>query len=132
MRPRLLIQHIVLCLSQRFNTMSWALSDDLRQANAYLRKRRHLQALTLRANGSTFCAGGNPFAAKVNMSLAAHCQVWYEVSHPFVELRELSVPTTAALHGRMIGGASALFLQTDVRLTDRESTFQHLPPYVYE
>ena len=57
---------------QRFNTMGWALGDDMRRAVDFLRQRDHcVSATCLQAAGSTFCAGGNPYGSGGPTSLAA-------------------------------------------------------------
>ena len=61
----------------------------------------------------------------VALLLASLACVLYESIRGFVALRELCVPAVAAVHGAMIGGAAAIFLQTDQRIAERGSTFQH-------
>jgi hypothetical protein len=56
---------------QRFNTMSWALGDDMTRAVRHLSRLGGIRALTLQAAGSTFCAGGNPYGLSSPLSLAA-------------------------------------------------------------
>jgi hypothetical protein len=51
--------------AQRFNTMSWALGDDMRRAVRHLRERRdEIHAVAMQGAGSVFCAGGNPYGSR--------------------------------------------------------------------
>ncbi|MDC0525429.1 phosphopantetheine-binding protein, partial [bacterium] len=43
----------------------------------------------------------------------------------FIDVRDLRVPVVCALHGAMVGGAAAIFLHADLRITERGATFQH-------
>ena len=56
---------------ERFNTMGWALGDDMRRAIDHLRKQHLTRALTLQGAGSVFCAGGNPYGASRAPTLLA-------------------------------------------------------------
>ena len=58
---------------QRFNTMGWALGDDMTRAASHLRQQclGGVRALTLQGAGSTFCAGGNPYGTGGSTSLMA-------------------------------------------------------------
>ena len=47
------------------------------------------------------------------------------VTEPLVRLRELRVPVIAAVHGKVIGGAMAFFLNTDHAVADADARFQH-------
>jgi hypothetical protein len=61
-----LMLHVCFCCvmdPQRFNTLGWALGDDMIRAVNHLRQVGGVQALTLQGAGSTFCAGGNPYAS---------------------------------------------------------------------
>ena len=40
-------------------------------------------------------------------------------------MRDLRVHVVCAVHGAMVGGAAAIFLHTDLRVAEREATFQH-------
>ena len=42
-----------------------------------------------------------------------------------MDLQLLHAPAVCAVHGAMVGGAAAIFLQADVRVADRSATFQH-------
>ena len=83
------------------------------------------RVLALQSAGTVFCAGGNPFASSGAGSLAAFVQGLRATFEGYVGLATLQVPVVCAVHGAMVGGAAAIFLQTDVRVADRSATFQH-------
>ena len=43
----------------------------------------------------------------------------------YVGIREMHAPLVSAVHGAMVGGAAAMFLQTDLRIAESKATFQH-------
>ncbi|KAL3902564.1 MAG: hypothetical protein SGPRY_012013, partial [Prymnesium sp.] len=109
---------------QRFNTMVLQFGRDIALATRYLAGLNHITSVALQAKGPVFCAGGNPYASSgvTSMSFAESI---YQSANGFACLRSLAVPITCAVHGAMIGGAAAIFLQADYRIADEKSTFQH-------
>ena len=118
---------LVLNDPQRFNTMGDALGDDmLRAVDHLLQRRASLRALTLQGAGSVFCAGGNPFGSLGGpRSLASSARSLLDSIRGFARMRDLHVPIVCAVHGAMVGGAAAIFLQTDLRVAESDATFQH-------
>ena len=111
--------------AQRFNTITHALGDDMRQAMLYLHARSGaVRALTLQGAGSTFCAGGNRYVSGPS-SLAAAAKNVVDTFAGFFKMRELPSPIVCAMHGPMVGGAAAIFLHADVRIAESVATFQH-------
>ena len=97
----------------------------MHHAVAKLRAQGTARVLALQSAGTVFCAGGNPFASRGARSLAAFVQGLRASFEGYVGLATLRVPVVCAVHGAMVGGAAAIFLQTDVRVADRSATFQH-------
>ena len=111
---------------QRFNTLSWALGDDMHRAVNHLRHRcDSVRAVVLHGAGSVFCAGGNPYASGAPMPLAASTRLLLHTVLGVVSIRRTQMPVACAVHGAMVGGAAAIFLQTDVRASEASATFQH-------
>jgi hypothetical protein len=107
---------------QRFNTLSWAMGDDMRQAVKYLQAQRGtMRAVVLRGAGKVFCAGGNPYGSDGPVLT----DIVLDTIRSVVGIGGLHVPTVCALQGSMIGGAAAIFLHTDLRISDAAATFQH-------
>ena len=83
-------------------------------------------ALTVQGAGTVFCAGGNPFGSRGGASLLVDfAHGLRESIRGYASMATLGVPIVCAAHGKMIGGAAAIFLQTDIRVADRFATFQH-------
>ena len=59
---------------QRFNTMGWALGDDMTRSVNHLHQLGGVRAVTLQGAGSTFCAGGNQYNSSGPASLTASSQ----------------------------------------------------------
>ena len=135
---------------ERFNTMGYALGDDTTRAMNHLSRLGGIRALTLQGAGKTFCAGGNPYSSSGPTSLSASSRgllasvqvrllnrppctrapcplltVLPWAVQGFVDMRNLRVPVVCAVHGAMVGGAAAIFLHTDLRVAERQATFQH-------
>jgi enoyl-CoA hydratase/carnithine racemase/NADPH:quinone reductase-like Zn-dependent oxidoreductase/3-oxoacyl-(acyl-carrier-protein) synthase len=108
----------------RFNTMGDALGHDVRHAVKLLCSTL-VHALVLHGAGTVFCAGGNPFASRGASLLADFAHGLRESIIGYTGMVALDVPIVCATHGAMVGGAAAIFLQTDVRVAERSSTFQH-------
>ena len=110
----------------RFNTISWALGDDIRRSVKHLQGRRdELRGLVLQGAGSVFCAGGNPYGLIGSASLSDSARSLLDSVEGVVCMRNLRVPISCAVHGDVIGGAAAIFLQADLRVAESEATFQH-------
>ena len=66
--------------------------------------------------------GGNPYTRAVRLPTPIELQALYA---GFVQLRTLSLPTVAAVHGALVGGALASCLNTDYIVAEAGSTFEH-------
>ena len=109
----------------RFNTLSSQLGADMRRVANWLRGASSVRATVLCGAGTTFCAGGNPYAERRRVQLADAAASITRSITGFVQLSRLPFPVLCAVHGRMVGGAAAIFLQTDYRVSETEATFQH-------
>eukprot|EP00966_Prymnesium_polylepis_P230954 5344621-Prymnesium_polylepis.1 len=110
--------------AQRGNTLSAALGDDMRLAVNYLLSRSDtIRAVVLQGAGRVFCAGGNPY--DYGPELAATARGMMKTVEGVMSPRRLPVPIACAVHGAMVGGASAIFFHSDVRVAEASATFQH-------
>jgi 2-(1,2-epoxy-1,2-dihydrophenyl)acetyl-CoA isomerase len=111
---------------QHFNTLSLAMGRDmqlvLRQL-AFISPRK----IVLQGKGPHFCAGGNPYsgAQAVASSIAGIAAAANETIVGFIALRALSSPIVTAVHGTLVGGATAVCLSADVVVASEDATFQH-------
>ena len=111
---------------KRFNTLGWELGDDMFRAVEYLAARvDKILGVSLQGAGTVFCAGGNPYSSSGQDSLAASARHLLNSVRGFAGMRDLGVPVVCAVHGQMVGGAAAVFLHSDLRVAEAQSTFQH-------
>jgi len=110
---------------KRFNTVTHELGEDVAHAIRLIQRHEGLRAIVLQGAGAHFCAGGNPYAAKVRMPLAALAHSLERDLSGFAELRSMPIPVTCAVHGKLIGGGNAACLNTDFIVADSAATFEH-------
>jgi enoyl-CoA hydratase/carnithine racemase len=117
----------VLTLNQpeRRNSMTVELTDAWRATLAELAADRGLRAVVLTGSGSAFCAGGDlswlEIGAGANVDeLRARMLPFYRT---WLAIRDLDVPTIAAVNGPAVGAGAALAFACDLRYAATEAKF---------
>lgn len=121
--------------AERLNPLSMAFQRGLRDVLAEVRDDRSIRALVLAAEGRAFCVGAD--LSSMDMSQAGAddsrspgarvADTMHEVSNRLIaELRELPVPTVAAVNGPCAGAGVGVALACDVVVAARSAYF-YLP-----
>jgi enoyl-CoA hydratase len=110
---------------QRRNSMTVELTDAWRAALAELSADRDLRVVVLTGAGSAFCAGGDlswlEIGAGANVDeLRARMLPFYRT---WLAIRDLDVPTIAAVNGPAVGAGAALAFACDLRYAAAEARF---------
>lgn len=136
-RPRLarlsvsacqVFQHIELNDPSSFNNQSSALLFDLIECCTIAENCACLDfvgALLLSGTGAHFCTGGrlDEGGMSPQPSYRAVLNGLMQVNDLATNLRKMPVPTTAAVHGKLIGGGVALCLATQQRIAAASASF---------
>lgn len=108
---------VTLDLPERRNMMSAAMTESWGRAMRALRADRSVRAVVVTGAGSAFCSGGDlswigsePEATVAD--LRARMRPFYET---WLSVRELEVPTIAAVNGAAVGAGLAVALACDLR-----------------
>jgi enoyl-CoA hydratase/carnithine racemase len=108
---------LTLNLPGKRNAMTPELTDAWRRAMDELRADRELRAVVITGAGSAFCAGGD--LSWLDVGPGAQVADLRERMLPFyrtwLAIRELEVPTIAAVNGPAVGAGAALALACDLR-----------------
>jgi enoyl-CoA hydratase len=116
---------LTLNLPQRRNAMTVEMTDAWRSALATLAADRDVHAVVVTGAGSAFCAGGDlswlEIGAGANVDeLRARMLPFYRT---WLAIRDLDVPTIAAVNGPAVGAGAALAFACDLRYAGTEATF---------
>jgi enoyl-CoA hydratase len=108
---------VTLDLPDRRNAMSVAMTESWGRVMAALRADRTVRAVVVTGEGSAFCAGGD--VSWIGSEPGAAVDRLRERMLPFyrtwLSIRDIEVPTIAAVNGAAIGAGMALALACDLR-----------------
>ncbi|KQP27976.1 enoyl-CoA hydratase [Aeromicrobium sp. Leaf272] len=110
---------------ERLNALDWPLLDELRQAVATVAADEEARALLVTGAGRAFCSGanvGNLFGDRTRPvdELRDHLMKVYA---SFLPIRDLTIPTIAAVHGPAVGAGLNIALACDVIVAGPKAGF---------
>jgi enoyl-CoA hydratase len=120
------VRAIRLADPDRRNALDDQLRDELAAAVAVVAADADARALVVRADGPAFCAGADLVAVFGGAAEKSVEQVRSELRRiydSFLRIRNLEIPTVAAIRGPAIGAGMNLALSCDVRLAAGDATF---------
>jgi enoyl-CoA hydratase len=109
----------------RRNAMGKEMGAELRDVAASLQGDPHAHALVVTGEGKAFCAGADLpqlFGDPDRPTTAVH-EGLREYYRAFLDLRDLRIPTIAAVNGPAIGAGLNLALACDMRIAGERATF---------
>lgn len=100
------------------NAMSPGMGHDIRRAVEALNQRREIRAVIVSGRGKSFSAGGDfdLLEARTKDAPDDNRRAMGAFYRSFLAIRELTVPTIAAIHGHAIGAGLCFALGCDIRL----------------
>jgi enoyl-CoA hydratase/carnithine racemase len=105
------------------NSMDSETIPAFRAALERAREVADLRCIIITGSGSTFCAGADFKSQLVESKGRLPNDVLMEVYEGFLKVRELEVPTIAAMNGHAVGGGFGLTLVCDIRIANREAKY---------
>ncbi|MDP4676754.1 MAG: enoyl-CoA hydratase/isomerase family protein [Actinomycetes bacterium] len=110
---------------QRRNAMSVEMTEAWRSAMDHLRGRTDLRCVVLTGTGRAFCAGGDLgwLGAEPGASVAQLRHRMMPFYQTWLAIRDIGVPTIAAINGAAVGAGAALALACDIRLAAESGSF---------
>jgi enoyl-CoA hydratase len=121
-RPLDGVVRLTLALPERRNAMTEELTDAWRDAVADIAADRDVRAVVVTGEGKAFCAGGDlswlGAGARNPMELRDRMLPFYRT---WLAIRDLEVPTIAALNGAAIGAGLCMALGCDLRYATPEA-----------
>jgi enoyl-CoA hydratase len=108
---------LTLALPERRNAMTAELTDAWTETLATLQGDRSVRAVVVTGEGSAFCSGGDLswIAESPDMSVDAIRDRMLPFYRAWLKIRDLEVPTIAAVNGHAIGAGLCLALACDLR-----------------
>ncbi len=116
---------LTLDYQERRNAMSDAMTEAWGKAVAELRSDMSVRAVMVTGAGGAFCSGGDTgwIGGDPDASVAELRDKMLPFYRTWLSIRELEVPTMAAIDGAAIGAGAALALACDVRVASPRALF---------
>jgi enoyl-CoA hydratase len=128
-RPAAGVAHIALNQPERRNALTEAMARELREEVVLLAADPSVRVLVLTGAGEAFCAGADLGSLGAEASTPeAKRQVLADYYRAFLDLRDLQIPTIAAVNGPAIGAGLNLALCCDLRVVAEDA--QLAAPFV--
>jgi enoyl-CoA hydratase/carnithine racemase len=115
-----------ICLErpERHNALSLAMLDALRHVCTELTARMDIQVVVLRADGPTFCAGGDLTEVVTMLHPGGGANLQHCGTAALAAFSALPMPTVVSLWGPAIGGGAELALAADFRIAGPLGAFE--------
>jgi enoyl-CoA hydratase len=121
-RPAEGVLRLTLDRPEQRNALTAQMASELRTAVAGADSDRSVRVVIVTSSGPAFCAGADLGALGSGAgTLAERRSILAEYYRAFLDLRDLRVPTIAAVHGPAIGAGLNLALCCDLRILSREA-----------
>lgn len=119
------VRTLTLNAPERLNALDWPLLQDLRAAVVDVAADPDARALVVTGAGRAFCAGANleSLFGDVSRPTAELRDHLREVYASFLGLRDLTIPTVAAVHGPAVGAGLNIALACDVIVAGPQAGF---------
>ena len=110
---------------ERRNALDWPLLDELSAAVSEVAADDRARALVVCGNGKAFCAGANldNLFGDLDRPVDQLQEHLLKVYASFLPLRDLSIPTIAAVHGPAVGAGLNIALACDVIIAGPDAGF---------
>jgi len=119
------VRTITLNVPDKLNALSWPLLDELAAAIDEVRADEDARALVVTGAGRAFCSGAdlNGLFGDRTRPVEVLKDVLLRVYGSFLRLRDLTIPTIAAVHGPAVGAGMNIALACDVIVEGPEAAF---------
>lgn len=119
------VRTITLNVPDKLNALSWPLLEELAAAIDTVRDDEKARALVVTGAGRAFCSGADlqSLFGDRNRPVEVLKQVLLDVYASFLRLRELSIPTIAAVQGPAVGAGMNIALACDVIVAGPDAAF---------
>lgn len=119
------VRTITLNVPDKLNALSWPLLEELAAAIDAVATDDGARALVVTGAGRAFCSGADlqSLFGDRTRPVAVLKEVLLRVYSSFLRLRELTIPTIAAVHGPAVGAGMNIALACDVIVAGPEAAF---------
>jgi enoyl-CoA hydratase len=119
------VRTVTLSVPDKLNALSWPLLEELSAAVADVAADAEARALVVTGAGRAFCSGADLQSLFGDRTRPVEVlkDVLLKVYGSFLGLRDLSIPTVAAVHGPAVGAGMNIALACDVIVAGPDATF---------